>query len=144
MKSRYTDLVPLGWNEWFEERAVECGPGDTIARVVAVDRDLLLVIDNPGMREFGILGAESGMEESFSDIIGLGSGCRYGNCTHTAEPGCAVREAVDSGDISRAHYDNYVKLRQESVFYRMSYVEKRKKDRDFGKYIKSAKKGFKK
>jgi len=51
-----------------------------------------------------------------------------------------VLAAVKSGDISRDHYENYVKLTEESRFYEMSYVEKRKKERDFGRYIKSAKK----
>ena len=52
-------------------------------------------------------------------------------------------EAVDSGEISQVHFENYLKLRKESEFYQMSYVEKKKKDRDFGKYIKSVKKDLK-
>jgi ribosome biogenesis GTPase len=55
-----------------------------------------------------------------------------------------VLEAVKSGGISREHFENFLKLRDESEFYRMSYAEKRKKDRDFGRYIKSAKKDFRK
>jgi ribosome biogenesis GTPase len=119
----------------------ETGEGrhTTVRRELIVLEGGALVIDNPGMREFGILGAESGLGESFSDIMGLASGCRYRNCGHATEPGCAVREAVLSGDISQAHYDNYMKLRKESEFYQRSYFEKRKKDRDFGKFIKSAK-----
>jgi len=99
-----------------------------------------LVIDNPGMREFGIVGAEAGIGESFVDIVELATECRYRNCGHTNEPGCAVLAAVESGAVSRDHYDNYMKLNTESDFNRMSYVERRKKDRDFGKFIKSAKK----
>jgi ribosome biogenesis GTPase len=115
-------------------------------RHTTVRRELLLleggalVIDNPGMREFGILGAESGLGGSFADILALAAGCRYRDCSHTGEPGCAVLEAVRSGALSEEHYDNYRKLRDESAFYTMSTVEKRKKDRDFGRYIKSAKK----
>jgi len=101
-----------------------------------------LLIDSPGMREFGILGAEAGIGDSFSDIMTLASQCRFRDCTHTSEPHCAVLEAVESGEISREHYENYIKLREESEFYQMSYAEKRKKDRDFGKYIKSAKKSL--
>ena len=52
-------------------------------------------------------------------------------------------EAVHSGEISQEHFENYLKLRKESEFYQMSYAEKRKKDRDFGRYIKSAKQDLK-
>ena len=99
-----------------------------------------LVIDNPGMREFGILAAEEGITDSFSDITALSSECRFRDCTHTGEPGCAVLAAVRSGELSREHFNNYQKLRKESEFYDMSYAEKRKKDRNFGKFLKSAKK----
>jgi ribosome biogenesis GTPase len=116
------------------------GRHTTVRRELIILESGALVIDNPGMREFGILGAESGIDDSFSDIANLASGCRYRNCSHANEPGCAIREAVDSGDISQERYDNYVTLRAESEFYQMSYVEKRKKDRDFGRFIKSAKK----
>jgi ribosome biogenesis GTPase / thiamine phosphate phosphatase len=69
----------------------------------------------------------------------LASICRYGDCRHTGEPGCAVLGAVDAGDISREHYENYLKLREESDFHQMSHAERRKKERDFGRYIKSVK-----
>jgi ribosome biogenesis GTPase / thiamine phosphate phosphatase len=115
-------------------------------RHVTVRRELIrleggaLVIDNPGMREFGILGAASGIESSYCDIVTLASACRYRDCSHTGEPGCAVLEAVDSGELSREQYENYQKLRGESEFYDMSYAQKRKQDRDFGRFLKSAKK----
>lgn len=116
------------------------GRHTTVRRELIILESGALVIDNPGMREFGIWAAESGIEGSFSDLSGLASGCRYRNCSHTSEPGCAVLAAVKSGALSHAHYDNYLKLRAESKFDQMSHGEKRKKDRDFGRYIKSAKK----
>ena len=119
------------------------GKHTTVRRELILLEGGALVIDNPGMREFGILGAEGGIGSSFSDITSLASSCRYRDCTHINEPGCAVLEAVTSGKISQEHYDNYIKLREESEFYQMSYAEKRKKDRDFGRYIKSAKKNLK-
>jgi ribosome biogenesis GTPase len=120
----------------------ETGEGrhTTVRRELIILEGGALIIDNPGMREFGILGAESGIDGSFSDIIGFASGCRYRNCSHTGEPGCAVLEALYSGAVGQEHYDNYIKLREESRFNQMSYGEKRKKDRDFGRYLKSAKK----
>lgn len=120
------------------------GRHTTVRRELILLRCGALVIDNPGMREFGIPGAESGIGGSFSDIIALGSSCRYRNCSHISEPGCAVLEAVDSGAIVRDHYENYLKLREESAFYQMSHAERRKKDRDFGRYIKSVKKDLEK
>lgn len=116
------------------------GRHTTVRRELIILAGGALVIDNPGMREFGILGAESGIDASFSDILECASGCRYRNCSHTGEPGCAVLAAVNSGALGQEHYDNYIKLREESDFYQMSYAEKRKKDRNFGKYIKSVKK----
>jgi ribosome biogenesis GTPase len=116
------------------------GRHTTVRRELILLQGGALVIDNPGMREFGIMGTEEGISGSFSDIASLTSSCRYRDCTHTSEPGCAVLTAVKSGEISQEHYVNYLKLVQESEFHRMSYAEKRKKDRDFGRYIKSVKK----
>lgn len=115
------------------------GRHTTVRRELIALSNGAMVIDNPGMREFGILGAESGINGGFIDITSLASRCRYRDCTHTSEPGCAVLNALGTGDIDQAHYENFIKLREESEFYQMSHAEKRKKDRDFGKYIKSAK-----
>lgn len=102
-----------------------------------------LVIDTPGMREFGILGAGEGIESRYAEITALASDCRYRDCTHGREPGCAVRAAVEAGEIGREHVESYLKLREESDFNQMTHAERRKKDRDFGRFIKSAKKDLK-
>lgn len=115
-------------------------------RHTTVRRELLLldngamVIDNPGMREFGVLAGNEGMGASHADIAALAAHCRFRDCAHRTEPGCAVLEALARGEIDAGHYDNFVKLRSESEFHQLSHAEKRKKDRDFGKFIKSAKK----
>ncbi len=133
--------------EKMETKAVS-GTGE--GRHTTVRRELIrldggaLVIDNPGMREFGILGAENGIGSNYSDITTLASRCRYHDCNHTGEPGCAVLAAVHSGEISQESLDNFLKLKKESAFNDMSYIEKRKKDRAFGRYIKSAKNDLKK
>jgi ribosome biogenesis GTPase len=103
-----------------------------------------LVIDNPGMREFGVLGAENSVRENFSRIVELAASCRYRNCSHSGEPGCAVLEAVQAGEIRRQQVENYQKLQQESELHQMSLADKRKKDRDFGKHVRSVKKELKK
>ncbi len=116
------------------------GRHTTVRRELNLLENGAMVIDNPGMREFGVFGAEGGIAASYPDILALAPQCRFRDCTHNNEPGCAVLDALDQGRISADHYENFVKLRKESEYYQMSYAEKRKKDRDFGRFIKSAKK----
>lgn len=96
-----------------------------------------LLIDLPGMRELGLLGAGEGLDESFPEIVELACRCRFPDCRHAQEPGCAIREALQAGDLDQAHYDSYLKLKAESDFHELSYVERRKKDRAFGKMVHS-------
>jgi len=116
------------------------GRHTTVRRELIVLENGAMVIDNPGMREFGVLGAGGGIEASYSDIVALSSQCHFRDCTHTNEPGCAVLKALETGNINAEHYENFLKLRAESEYHESSYAEKRKKDKDFGRYIKSAKK----
>lgn len=133
-------------HEMLETKAVS-GTGE--GRHTTVRRELIrveggaLVIDNPGMREFGVLGAENGIREKFAGIAALAANCRYRDCRHTGEPGCAVLEAMHAGEISQEQVGNFLKLNEESEFYQLSYADKRKKDRNFGRYIKSEKKKLK-
>jgi len=103
-----------------------------------------MIIDTPGMRELGLLGAGEGVEQGFDDLLALGADCRYSDCSHLQEPGCAVRAAVAEGHLSQERYDSYLKLKKESEYYGMSYAEKRKKDKDFGRFINKALKQMKK
>lgn len=127
-----------------QETKLVSGTGE--GRHTTVRRELILlengaiVIDNPGMREFGILAGEADVAASFSDIHALGTRCRFRDCTHTNEPGCAVLEAVARGEVDRGHYENFLKLRRESEFHELTDVEKRQKDKKFGKFVKSVKK----
>jgi ribosome biogenesis GTPase len=102
-----------------------------------------MLIDTPGMREIGLLAAGDGVDIEFEEFAGLSENCRYANCSHEHEPGCAVRAAVEHGDLSQDRYLSYIKLKKESAFYGMSYLDKRKKDKAFGRFIKSAKKQMK-
>jgi ribosome biogenesis GTPase len=63
--------------------------------------------------------------------------------THTNEPGCAVAQVLESGNIDTEHYENFLKLKKESAYHDLSYAGKRKKDKDFGRFIKSIKKSLK-
>ncbi len=100
-----------------------------------------LLIDMPGMRELGVMSAGEGLEDSFADIAALAASCRFADCRHNNEPGCAIRKAIESGELDVAHYQSYLKLKAESDFNEMSYLDKRKKDKAFGKMVKSVLKG---
>jgi ribosome biogenesis GTPase len=91
----------------------------------------------PGMRELGMLGVGEGMDETFSDIGELARSCRFTDCSHASEPGCAVRAAIERHELSEDHLQNYLKLTKESEFHDSSYVERRKKDRAFGRFVHS-------
>ena len=95
------------------------------------------------MRELGVISNESGLGDTFNEIDELADQCKYKDCTHTVEAGCAVLEAVERGEISEDRYNNYIKIYKESMYNEMSYVEKRKKDKKFGKFINTAMKQIK-
>jgi ribosome biogenesis GTPase len=102
-----------------------------------------MLIDTPGMREFGMLGVSEGVEGSFEDVQDLSLQCRFPDCTHTQEPGCAVLAAVEAGELTDERHQSYLKLQKEAEFHDLSYAGKRKKDRTFGRFIKGAKKSRK-
>lgn len=111
--------------------------------LLVLDNEALL-IDTPGMRELGMLGTSDGIGATFSEIDDFAATCRFSDCTHTNEPGCAVLKAVKDGDLSEERYDNYRKLKKETEFYDLSCLEKRQKDKAFGRFIKSVKKQMRK
>ena len=108
----------------------------TNRELIRLENDAM-IIDTPGMRELGNLSVDSGIDETFSEIVSLVETCRFANCTHTNEKGCAILSALEQGELSEQRYKNYIKMKKESAFNDMSYFEKRKKDKDFGKLIKS-------
>ena len=79
-----------------------------------------------------------------AEIVDLAKQCRYRNCSHTIETGCAVIRAVENGDLDSKRYSSYLKLRRESDHYGMTYLEKRRKDKNFGKMVKQIMKDKKK
>ncbi|MCL5008878.1 MAG: ribosome small subunit-dependent GTPase A, partial [Patescibacteria group bacterium] len=102
-----------------------------------------IVIDNPGMREVGMADSSQGIDTFFDEITALAQRCKFTDCTHTHEPGCAVLQAVKSGSLDGEKHSNYLNLKREANFNEMSDVEKREKNRRFGKFIKKAKKELK-
>jgi len=95
-----------------------------------------ILIDNPGMREVGITDNEAGMDRAFSGIAGLSESCRFTDCTHVHEAGCAVLDALREGKIDQGLYDNFMKMEKERNYFAATAAEKRKKEKDFGKMAK--------
>lgn len=96
-----------------------------------------MIIDTPGMRELGSMSVDDGLDETFSEIPELSQSCKFSNCSHTNENGCAILAAIKVGDLSEQRYQNYLKMKKESEFNQMSYIEKRKKDKSFGELVKA-------
>ena len=95
-----------------------------------------MVVDTPGMRELGNISVKSGIEETFAEITALSQHCRFRDCTHVSEKGCAVLDAVKTSRLSEKRYQNYIKLNKESAFHEMSILERKSKDKAFGKMCK--------
>ncbi len=86
---------------------------------------------------------DSGLNETFLERLELAHRCKFGNCSHTSEVGCAVLEAIKNGELSKQRYQGYMKMKNEAAFNEMSYLDKKKKDKAMGKMIKSVMKGKK-
>ena len=75
-----------------------------------------MVIDTPGMRELGMWDAASGVEQTFADMEALAARCRFRNCSHTSEPGCAIRDALQRGELDSRRWQSYQKLKSETSY----------------------------
>lgn len=115
-------------------------------RHVTTHRELIvleyggMIIDNPGMREVGISDVGEGLERTFDDIADLVHKCRFKDCSHTKEKGCAVLQALQEGRVNQESYENYHRMQREAEHYEASAHERRKKDKAFGKMVKNAQK----
>ena len=114
-----------------EERLATGGIRNDEGRHTTTHRELLflpdggMVIDTPGMRELGMWDAKSGINRTFSDIEELALQCRFRDCTHTVEPGCAVQKALKNGTLSKERMQSYQKLKTENDYmeHAKSYLE---------------------
>ena len=108
----------------------------TRRQLVVLDNGALFV-DTPGMRELGMLGFGLGLDEGYDDIAAIAGRCHFSDCTHTTEKGCAILSSIAEGGLSAARLRSYQKLVNESKHYEMTYLEKRSKDKAFGKMLKN-------
>ncbi len=102
-----------------------------------------ILIDNPGVREIGMTDVSVGIDDLFDEITTLAKKCKYAGCTHIHEPGCEVLAALKDGRLDKDKYSSFINLKKEAEYYEMSGLEKKEKDRSFGKFMKSAKKELK-
>jgi ribosome biogenesis GTPase len=102
-----------------KQKTGEVRAEDRRGRHITTRRELILlpgggiVIDTPGMREIQLWAGEEGLQNAFQDIEILAKQCHFGNCTHNVESGCAVKEAIDCGELDLARLDSYRKLQNE-------------------------------
>ncbi len=96
-----------------------------------------LMMDTPGMREIQLVDCETGVSETFADITELAEHCHFGDCQHLTEPGCAVQAAIEDGGLELRRFNNYQKLLREQAMNGATLAEKRDKDKQFGKMVRS-------
>ena len=125
----------------------EVRQGDAKGRHTTTRRQLYMVpggaivLDTPGMRELQLADAASGIADVFEDIEALTGDCRFRDCAHDTEPGCAVQQAVAEGRLDRERLARWQKLQEEDAQNTLSLGERRFKDRAFGKVVRQAVKG---
>jgi ribosome biogenesis GTPase len=96
-----------------------------------------IIIDNPGMKELGMTENTKGIITTFQEILDLAINCKFPDCSHKNEEGCAVIKALKEGAIDKDSYDNFIKIQKEQERFQTSVAEKRKKDKVFGKIVKN-------
>lgn len=89
------------------------------------------------MREIGITDSNIGIEITFDDILKRSYNCKFKDCSHSNEKGCAILEALEFGEIDLDAYTNFQKIEKEKAHFEMSVGEKKKKDKNFGKMIRN-------
>ncbi len=102
-----------------------------------------ILIDNPGMREVGMTESAEGLAQTFDLILELASECKFADCKHINEKGCAVLKAVEEEVVNKETYENYQKMEREKIHFESTIAEKRKKDKQFGKMVKEVMKNKK-
>ena len=100
-----------------------------------------LLIDTPGIRELQLWAADEGLEETFDDVTSLFEHCRFADCNHDAEPGCAVKEALADGRLAPERWESFLKLRRELELLdrrldKRAVAEERRRIRNFSKEVR--------
>lgn len=116
------------------------GVHTTSRRQVHILENGAMLVDTPGMRDFCITNANDSVEESFPEVNELSFNCRFSNCTHVQEPGCAILAAIKTGAIAEDRYHGYQKLAQEVESRERAYIDKQRNGKGAGRFVKPVKK----
>lgn len=148
-----TTLMVLGSSGAGKSTLLNCLSGKSVARTQEVrssdgrgrhtttSRQLhllpngALLLDTPGLRAVGMNSSSLDVEDSFEDIALLASQCRFSDCSHTGEPGCAVKQALLAGELEQDRYLNYLKLRSEAQSWEDVLQMRKQKDKNLGKLL---------
>ena len=95
------------------------------------------LVDTPGMRELRLVDSGDALDDVFGEITALAAGCRFSDCNHKAEPGCAVQAAIDAGELDQRRLDRFRKLQAENRRNSETLAERRARDRNLGQFYKS-------
>jgi ribosome biogenesis GTPase len=132
-----SEIVPIG----------SVRKGDSKGRHTTTGRELHLLpsggvlIDTPGIRAVGLVAEDDAVAETFSDVDEVAAMCRFADCQHDGQPGCAIAQALESGELLTGRVEGWRRLREESeaIAQRATLAEQRRTDRDFSKMKKEAK-----
>ncbi len=113
------------------------GRHTTTGRALHAMQNTGWLVDTPGMRALRLLDAQDGVDEVFSDILDLAQACRFSDCQHNTEPGCAVQAAIEAGALDADRLGRWRKLRREDQRNSETVAEARARDKAFGKMVRS-------
>ena len=119
------------------------GRHTTTHRQLVMLKNGAMIIDTPGMRELGMWDVSSGLSGAFGDVESFLGRCKYRDCTHDSEPGCAIKLAIESGELPLERWESYKKLRQEAKYAddKESFMKrKREWHKSLSKFSKEQKK----
>ncbi len=97
------------------------------------------LIDTPGMREIGLHDVGEGIDLLFDDLTELATQCKFRDCAHAGEPGCAIQAAIDAGDLDRGRFERWQKLKSEDAHNTETISETRSRGKAFARQVKMAK-----
>lgn len=99
------------------------------------------LIDTPGMRELQLVDAQEGLDAVFEDLRILAQSCKFNDCKHDTEPGCAIKAAIEAGDVDPDRVERWLKLERENTLNSETLAQTRRRQKSFSKHVRTVVKG---